>query len=223
MRKTVAALLRIAALLVMLVCWRRLMERPYAPAPDFGIMVGLVLIIFPLVWLGRKILDRRPTLEHTVRVTTILHYLVVFLLGASIFRAVATYPQWPDWKIPIPPGVGLALVVLTGTCLAFTVANLALRGLGAPFAVSLSRKLAADWIYAWTRNPMVLATLLFFLSLGIRIQSALFVLWVVFLLTPFWTFYLKVHEERELEIRFGESYVEYKAKTSMLIPRRPKA
>jgi len=35
--------------------------------------------------------------------------------------------------------------------------------------------------------------------------------------------FLKAFEERELEIRFGASYLEYKARTPMLWPRRPKA
>jgi protein-S-isoprenylcysteine O-methyltransferase Ste14 len=68
----------------------------------------------------------------------------------------------------------------------------------------------------------VLATLLFFFSIGIWIRSAPFDLWVVFLLLPFWLFSLKVYEERELEIRFGASYLEYNSKTPMLLPRRPK-
>jgi protein-S-isoprenylcysteine O-methyltransferase Ste14 len=33
--------------------------------------------------------------------------------------------------------------------------------------------------------------------------------------------FLKVYEERELEIRFGEAYREYREKTPMLWPRRP--
>jgi protein-S-isoprenylcysteine O-methyltransferase Ste14 len=92
--------------------------------------------------------------------------------------------------------------------------------LGAPFAIALSRKLTVDWLYAWTRNPMVLATLAFFLSLGIWFQSALFVLWVVILVAPALLVFVKVYEERELEIRFGASYLEYKSRTPMLFPRK---
>jgi len=33
---------------------------------------------------------------------------------------------------------------------------------------------------------------------------------------------VKVFEERELEIRFGASYLEYKSRTPMLFPRRPR-
>jgi protein-S-isoprenylcysteine O-methyltransferase Ste14 len=114
------------------------------------------------------------------------------------------------------------LVVITGTAALLTVINLALRGLGAPFAIALSKRLAVDWLYAWTRNPMVLATLACLLSLGIWFQSALFVLWVLLLVTPALLVFVKVYEERELEIRFGASYLEYKSRTPMLFPRRPR-
>ena len=102
------------------------------------------------------------------------------------------------------------------------MANLALKGLGAPFAIALSRKLTVDWLYAWTRNPMVLAGLAFFLSLGIWFQSALFVLWVLILFAPALLFFVKVYEERELELRFGSLYLEYKSRTPMLWPRIPR-
>ena len=100
--------------------------------------------------------------------------------------------------------------------------NLALKGLGAPFAIALSKKLAVDWLYAWTRNPMVLAALAFLLSLGIWFQSALFVLWVLILFAPALLVFVKVYEERELEVRFGASYQEYKSRTPMLFPRKPR-
>ena len=72
------------------------------------------------------------------------------------------------------------------------------------------------------RNPMVLAALGWFFSLGIWFRSLLFVLWVLVLFAPALLFYVKVYEERELEIRFGASYREYKSRTPMLFPRRPK-
>jgi protein-S-isoprenylcysteine O-methyltransferase Ste14 len=102
------------------------------------------------------------------------------------------------------------------------VVNLAVRGLGAPFFIALSRRVATDWMYAWTRNPMVLTILAFFLSLGIWFQSLLFVLWVTILFSPALLTFVKVFEERELEIRFGASYLDYKSRTPMLFPRRPK-
>jgi protein-S-isoprenylcysteine O-methyltransferase Ste14 len=142
-------------------------------------------------------------------------------LGAAIIRAVTTHQDWPGWTLPIPAEIGWLLVIVTGAAVAVTVANLALKGLGAPFAIALSRRLAVDWLYAWTRNPMVLAVLAFLLSLGIWFRSTLFVSWVLVLVTPAWLVFVKMYEERELEIRFGPPYLEYKSKTPMLFPRRP--
>ena len=179
-------------------------------------------MVFPLVWLGRKMLDRHPTLSGAARTTTWVHSALGLLLGVPIVRALTTYRDWSGWVLPVPPEIGAALVIATGTAFLLTVLNLALKGLGAPFFIALTRKVATDWLYAWTRNPMALAALALLLSLGIWFQSMLFVLWVLILFTPALLVFVKVYEERELEIRFGASYLEYKSRTPMLFPRRPK-
>jgi protein-S-isoprenylcysteine O-methyltransferase Ste14 len=151
-----------------------------------------------------------------------VHFGLGFTLGIPIVRAISTHQDWPGLILPVPSVIGLILVIFTGTALFLTVANLAMKGFGAPFFIKLSSKLAADWMYAWTRNPMVLAGLSFLLSLGIWFQSLLFILWVLILFTPSLLFFIKVYEERELEFRFGESYQEYKSKTPILFPRKPR-
>jgi protein-S-isoprenylcysteine O-methyltransferase Ste14 len=188
---------------------------------NVSIIVGGVLLTFPLVWLGRKMLDKQPTVRRAVWITTLVHFGLGFTLGVSFVRAITTYQNWSGWALPVPSEIGLALVIITGAASLLIVVTLALKGFGAPFFISLSRKLAADWLYAWTRNPMVLAVLAFFVSLGIWFQSVLFVLWVFILFTPALLFFVKTYEERELEIRFGASYIEYKSRTPMLVPRRP--
>jgi len=114
----------------------------------------------------------------------------------------------------------LVLVIISGAASFLTVINLALKGFGAPFFIVLSRKLAAEWMYSWTRNPMALAGLAFFLSSGIWCQSALFVLWVLIVLAPAYVFFAKVYEEREMEIRFGASYLEYKSRTPIFFQKK---
>ena len=168
------------------------------------------------------ILDKHLTTNGVTWTTTFVHYAIMILLGLAIIRAVTTYRDWFGWELPIPTEIGLLLTIITGTATLLTVINLALRGLGAPFAIALSQKLASDWFYAWTRNPMVLSTLALLLSLGIWFQSALFVLWVLILVSPALLYFVKVYEERELEFRFGTSYLDYKSKTPMLFPRKPR-
>lgn len=212
-----------AALLVFIwIIWWWALNTPLSNAINLSIIVGGVLLTFPLIWFGRKVLDRHQTISHAVWTTTFVHFGLGFTFGIPIIRAVTTHQDWSGWRLPVPPGIGLALVIITGAAFLLVVVNLALKGFGSPTFIVLSQKLAVEWLYAWTRNPMVLAALAFFVSLGIWFQSALFVLWVLILFTPALLFFIKVFEERELEFRFGASYREYRSKTPMLFPRRPK-
>ena len=223
MTRVIEFLFRVILLALIFIIWRWVLNAPLSNSTNLSIIVGGVLLSYPLVWFGRKILDKKPTTSRVAWITTFVHYALGVLFGVPIIRAIITHQAWSGWALPIPAEIGLWLVIITGAVCFLTVANLALKGLGAPFAIALSRKLATDWFYACTRNPMVFASLAFGISLGIWFQSALFVLWVLIVLSPAWLFFVKVYEERELEIRFGASYLEYKSKTPMLLPRRPRS
>ena len=222
MKPAVEWLLRIALLLSSWLLWWWALKTPLSNVMNLSLIVGGVVLVFPVVWLGRKILDRHLTTSGVVWTTTFVQFTLGNLLAVAIIRALTTHKHWPDWVLPVPTQIGLWLAMITGAALLLTVANLALKGFGAPFFIALSRKLAADWLYAWTRNPMVLAALALLLSMGIWFQSTLFVLWVLILFAPALLTFVKVYEERELEFRFGASYLDYKSKTPMLFPRKPK-
>jgi protein-S-isoprenylcysteine O-methyltransferase Ste14 len=215
--------IRVAAFVLTVFLWRWLLGQTFGLCANVLWIVGTVLAIFPTVWIGRRLLDRKPTVDRVAWVTTIVHAVLMVLFGTAIVRAIQTGDTWPGMAIPVPHSLGLILVYATAAVTLLTVVNLALRGLGAPFDIVLSRRLATDWMYRWTRNPMVLATLACLLSIGLLLQSMLFLVWVLVLLAPAWVVYLKLYEERELEIRFGPSYREYKARTSFLWPKRPGA
>lgn len=106
--------------------------------------------------------------------------------------------------------------------LVLVVFNLALKGLGAPFAVALTRVVATEWLYAWTRNPMVLSAFAFLIGLGLWLKSSLFILWLLIVVSPAMFLFLRYYEERELEIRFREAYLAYKSQTPMFLSFRAK-
>ena len=222
MKHAVELFFRIALLAFTWFLWWWAFNTPLSNVMNLSIIVGGILLVFPLVWLGRKILDRHLTTSGVAWITTFVQLAVGNLFGVAIIRAVTTHQDWSDWVLPVPAEIGLLLAIISGAAFLLTVVNLALKGFGAPFYIALSRKLAADWLYAWTRNPMALAFLAFLLSLGIWFQSVLFVLWVLILFVPALLVFVKVYEERELEFRFGASYLEYKSRTPMLFPRRPR-
>ena len=221
MKHVIEFLVRVALLAFICFIFWLVQNESSSNVINLSIIVGGVLLTFPLVWLGRKMLDKQPTMSRAIWVTTFVHFGLGFTIGVPFVRAVTTHRDWSGWMLPVPSVIGLVLVIITGAASLLTVVNLALKGLGAP-AIALSRKLAADWFYAWTRNPMLLAGLALFLSLGIWFQSVLFVLWVLILFAPAVLFFIRVYEERELEIRFGASYLNYKNKTSFLWPSKPR-
>jgi protein-S-isoprenylcysteine O-methyltransferase Ste14 len=221
MKQVIEAFFRILLWAIILLVWWFTLKVPLSNGMNLSIIAGGVLLTFPVVWIGRLILDHHRIIYQTNWITTFVHFSLGFTLGLPLIKAISTHQDWPGLIFAIPTLVGLILVIITGIVLFLTVFNLAIKGFGAPFFIKLSSKLVSDWMYAWTRNPMVLATLSFLLSLGIWFQSLFFVLWVIFLFTPALLFFIKVYEERELEFRFGASYLEYKSKTPVLFPKKP--
>ena len=221
MKHVAGLFFRITLLVLIWIIWWWTLNQPLSYIMNLFVIVGGVLLTYPLAWLGRKILDRGQTISHALWTTTFVHFGLGFTFGVPIIRAVSTYKNWRGWVLPISSEIGLVLVIISGAAFLLIVANLALKGFGAPFFIALSRKLAADWLYSWTRNPMALAALALFLSLGIWFQSALFELWVLIVFAPAYFYFVKVYEERELELRFGASYQEYRSRTPMWFPRKP--
>jgi protein-S-isoprenylcysteine O-methyltransferase Ste14 len=108
-------------------------------------------------------------------------------------------------------GVGLAFA-LWSIQTQFTV------GKGTPAPMMPTRRLLVLGPFSYCRNPMTFGTLLFYLGVGMWIGSAFAVCFTSFLAILF-VIYIKVVEERELELRFGKEYLQYKRGTSFIMPR----
>jgi protein-S-isoprenylcysteine O-methyltransferase Ste14 len=215
--------LKAGGLALTVACWLWASKGQHSGACDVALVWGAPLLAFPITLWGRRVLDARPEPARVVRLTIPVHYAMMTVLGCGIFSAVRLLGQWPDIRIPLPRLAGLALFVVTGLVTLATVLNLAVRGFGAPMAAKLSSRLAVDWMYAWTRNPMLLATLAWSLSFGLWHQSLWFVVWMLAIVSPGLLYFVRRYEERELHIRFGASYDGYRARTPFLWPRRPRA
>lgn len=201
-----------------LLVWAWLVRQHLPAAVTAFESVAAVVLVIPVARAGRRTLDATPTPERAAKVTRVVHAWLVLLFGVAVISAMQTAGAWRVVRLPVPRPVAAVLVAVTGAAAVLTVLNLALRGLGAPFAIALSRRLATDWLYAHTRNPMVLATLACLLAVGLWLQSALFLAWHLALFTPALLFCVRVYEERELEIRFGEPYRRYRVSTPFLWP-----
>ncbi len=219
-------IIKLTGLILTVVCWILARDAHLGRVATILLIAGVPLLQFPITLFGRTILDSHPNTKRAAWISIFVHYAMMIVLGVSIFPAIRIaqerWQRYPHPLLGIPTVIGQALVFLTGILTVLTVLNLAIRGLGAPFAAKLSSRLATDWMYAWTRNPMGLCTMLFLLSLGLRYHSLWFLLVVLLCLSPGWIFFVKRFEERELEIRFGPSYLKYRADTPFFWPRKPR-
>ena len=167
-----------AGLALVVLCWAWARYALWSDATAVIVVWCAPLFTFPLAIAGRKVLDAKPIARRAERVTILFHYGTMIALGVGIFRAFRLVGKSPGIAIPFPPSLGMALSIVTGVAMFLSVLNLALRGLGAPFAVRLSTRLATDWMYSWTRNPMLLCTLAWLFSLGLMYRSLWMVAWL---------------------------------------------
>jgi protein-S-isoprenylcysteine O-methyltransferase Ste14 len=127
------------------------------------------------------------------------------------------------WFGPLPSWGGLAVMAAGGAAYLLVLLNLVLKGLGPPPAFGPTRTLASSWFYAWTRNPMVLSALAFLVGMGLWMRSWLFLVWLLVIVSPASSLYLRLFEERELESRFGSAALADQAPARRWFPRRPRA
>jgi protein-S-isoprenylcysteine O-methyltransferase Ste14 len=139
----------------------------------------------------------------------------IFYPGLTHFDDLVGLNSLP-WK-PFFLGLGIVLAVPGLYFLAIT--NKLLRSLGSGAnAFRLTKRSVADDVYERTRNPMSLGFYLFALALGFASGSTFVTASVLLGLIPAHIFFLKYFEELELELRFGESYLEYKKRAPFLFP-----
>jgi protein-S-isoprenylcysteine O-methyltransferase Ste14 len=209
----------IAAFAVTLLLWNWMARPTHSLWFPRVIALAVPALVFPVTWIGRSSLNRLPTPSHADAVTRIVHFLMMCVMGSAVVSAVVAATHFPWASIPFPRRAAEVLTVITGIAVLLTVLNLAARGLGAPFAIALSKRLATDWLYSRTRNPMVLCLFLFFFCLSLRLHSGALLAWEAFVFIPAMTVFVRFYEERELEIRFGPSYEQYRSATPMFWPR----
>lgn len=95
-------------------------------------------------------------------------------------------------------------------------------GRGTPAPVAPTSQLIVTGPYELCRNPMLLGAILYHFGLSTLVGSLTAGLLGFGVGLAAGTLYHRLVEEQELELRFGEEYVAYKAETPYLCPRLPR-
>ena len=174
------------------------------------------------VWLRGE-----PNKRNAEMTSMSLHLLFWITVAPSIGLGVL-YPGLTHYDRelglnPLPDHTFVKIIgilgLLTGVYL-FIVSNVALMRLGkGAGAVFLTKQLVAVDIYEQMRNPMSLGFYLASIGLGLVIRSTSITFGSLLFVIPIHLFYLKYFEECELELRMGQTYLEYKRRVPFLFPK----
>jgi protein-S-isoprenylcysteine O-methyltransferase Ste14 len=192
----------------------------------YWIVTGSVALAMGAIILGIW-LRNNPSKENAEKSSRVMHFL--FFAGQiapPIFGLF--YPGFRhfDELVGLQPLPWRTLFIVLGILLAvpglyfLSVTNKLLRALGSGTnAFILTKRVVNDEIYQSTRNPMSLGFYLAALGTAFMTGSAFATLAVALAVIPAHLLFLKYFEEKELELRFGKSYLEYKKSVPFLVPR----
>lgn len=148
--------------------------------------------------------------------------IFLLLLPWALIHFGRLLDNWAGWSpvltAPLNWIVGLLLILPSWLLAMWTNYAQISLGRGTPVPLMATQKLIITPPFTLCRNPMTLGTIgmysgvaLLFNSLGALI---LVLPGTIALLT-----YIKLIEEKEMQLRFGQEYLDYKARTPFLIPR----
>ncbi|AFM25858.1 methyltransferase family protein [Desulfomonile tiedjei] len=189
-------------------------------------VLGVFTFLIGSVWLGTWI-RRAPdkdTAEKASRISHLLFWSCLVLPGSIglLYPGLTRYDSIlgvPSLPLQSPAFAGGLVLLLVG--IGFLVrSNHALIRLGRGIAAFLlTRQVVSEQVYHWGRNPMSLGYYLACIGMGLMAGSTTVTLGALFLIIPVHMFNLRYFEERELELRYGQPYLEYKRRVPFLLPK----
>ena len=140
---------------------------------------------------------------------------------AFIFASLGLDRLLPVHLLISPPtnlSISVPLLAIGATICLSTVYSFG-RARGSPVPLNPPKKLVTTGLYSQIRNPMLLGWFIMLLGLGILLNS----ISLIFVFTPIFIvvniLYVIIIEEKEMEKKFGEQYLEYKKSVPLFIPR----
>jgi protein-S-isoprenylcysteine O-methyltransferase Ste14 len=185
-----------------------------------------VLSLYLVTIIGRRILNRGKGYDYARRLAKFIHPIYAFgLIGFGVSVVVMAHKcPYPFSFLPELNISRLSSLIISRSLFLLSailglpgIAGLASRRLG-PLRL-MTEKFIKGGIRHHIRNPMSLGAYLFLIAYSIRFPSTYLLLATLIGLIPAHIFYLKIYEEKELELKFGEEYLKYKKETPFLLPR----
>ena len=152
---------------------------------------------------------------------------LLFLCFLALFYIAAIYTdKWLNLpSISYPPWTLIpALILLVpGVILVLWTWIQFIHARGTPVPLNPPQELITSGLYAYSRNPMLLGIFLIFFGSAIWMGSLSLTVFYAPLVVLIFYFQITKIEEKEMELKFGQSYLEYKNKVALFFPvlKRP--
>ena len=164
------------------------------------------VIAFYLRFTGRKYSTMQKILS------MVPGFIIFLVVSPFIIFQVSSYISS---FIPLTFPRGLEMVIMAVSfCVALVLMTWALfelwtKGDGTPAPITPTSRLVTSGPYKWSRNPIELGTNIYFLALGIFFDSLVTGILCMFFGLVLGIAYIKLIEEKEMLVRFGEAYDTY--------------
>jgi protein-S-isoprenylcysteine O-methyltransferase Ste14 len=173
----------------------------------------------------KKWAEKEYPITHRILVLIPAGFLFVLLIPFILIRMAPSIDNtlgFPSIDLGLPGLIVGGIFIAIGLIYAmWSISAQLFRASGTPLPMMATQKLLITSPFDQCRNPMSFGTILLYLGISIIIGS-ITAIGLVLLLAAFLVSYIKLIEEKELEARFGEDYIEYKSRTPFLVPRIPK-
>lgn len=164
--------------------------------------------------------QKRPLI---IRIVSLVFGAITFLLilpACSIFigrlgKGIVSFtaPRYLEWIITVPC-LAIGLIFLAwATYALWTI------GKGTPLPYAPTQRLIVSGPYKLCRNPIELGAIFYYTGIGTLYDGMEVGLICALLALVAGSLYHKLVEERELEMRFGSKYQDYKERIPFLIPK----
>lgn len=188
--------------------------------------LGTLVFLAGSIWLGSKTrrVGKSRVAKSASRISHLLFWIALvlpgtfglFYPGLTAYDGLLGMPSLP--VRPIWIGIGIILLFIGLVLLVTSNRFLIRKGRGAA-AFLLTERLVTAGLYGRTRNPMSLGFYALCTGVGMIAGSVTVTLGVLLIVVPIHIINLKHFEERELELRYGQAYVDYRQRVPFLIPR----
>ena len=160
------------------------------PTKIIAMVCAGILFIFLIPYVAIIILPKFDTLLH---LPSIFFGMVNFIAGGLLILCGVFFAWW---------SIGMQLFEAKGT----------------PLPLLPTQKLLVNGPFKYCRNPMTFGTICAYGGIGVAVGSLSSLITVAFF-GGLLCLYIKRIEEKELSIRFGQDYLDYKAVTPFIIPK----